>query len=496
MTWDVDGNGQFDALTDGKLILGYLFGLTGEALIRNSIAPDATRTRSAEIIVYLESIRDQLDVDGNGIIDALTDAILYLRYLFGFTGEALTRGAVGADARRDGAEQIVAYLESIDNQTTDPNPENDNFANAQEISGVPITSTGQNVDGTKEVDEPNHAGSAGGSSVWWSWTAPENGSFRITTAGSDFDTLLGVYTGNSLSSLTEIASNDDSEDSEELTSSVTFSAVAGTNYKIAVDGFDGEIGNITLNIEDVVNALNNDNFANAQEISGADLTSTGQNVDATKELGEPNHAENAGGSSVWWSWTASENGSVTIATAGSDFDTVLGVYAGNSLSSLTEIASNDDSEGTSSRVTFSAVAGTDYKIAVDGFDGDAGNIILSIDSASTVSLSSSKLSSSKTIDLPDLLIGTSASDMLVGRSKENIPMDASDGFMGISNSLTTEAIGSVEISDPSNSLTVPIAAGNAVNANLPDLTTNSDDGFTTVMSIIVDDNLNQNFPIS
>ncbi|MGK7900085.1 MAG: Ig-like domain-containing protein [Hormoscilla sp.] len=113
MSWDVDGNGQFDALTDGKLVLGYLFGFTGEALIRNSLAPDATRTQAAQIIDYLESIRDQLDVDGNGEIDALTDAILYLRYLFGFTGESLTGGAVGAGATRDRAEQVIAYLESI-----------------------------------------------------------------------------------------------------------------------------------------------------------------------------------------------------------------------------------------------------------------------------------------------------------------------------------------------------------------------------------------------
>jgi len=113
MSWDVDGNGNLDALTDGKLILAYLFGIRGEALIRNSLAPDATRTEAAQIIAYLEEIRDQLDVDGNGMIDALTDAILYLRYLFGFTGEALTSGAVGAGATRANAEQVIAYLESI-----------------------------------------------------------------------------------------------------------------------------------------------------------------------------------------------------------------------------------------------------------------------------------------------------------------------------------------------------------------------------------------------
>jgi len=118
MGWDVDGNGNLDALTDGRLVLGYLFGLTGEALIKNSLAPDATRTEADQIIAYLESIRDQLDVDGNDRIDALTDGVLYLRDLFGFRGEDLTRGAVGAGAVRANAEQIVAYLESIGNPTS------------------------------------------------------------------------------------------------------------------------------------------------------------------------------------------------------------------------------------------------------------------------------------------------------------------------------------------------------------------------------------------
>ena len=50
---------------------------------------------------------------------------------------------------------------------------------------------------------------AGGASVWYSWTAPLEGEVEIDTVGSDFDTLIGVYTGNAVGSLTEVASNDD-----------------------------------------------------------------------------------------------------------------------------------------------------------------------------------------------------------------------------------------------------------------------------------------------
>src|SRR4029453_13587366 len=72
------------------------------------------------------------------------------------------------------------------------------------------------------------------------------GPVRIQTAGSGFDTLLAVYTGTAISNLVLVASNDDINGL--LTSEVSFSAQAGTNYLIAVDGFDGARGNIVFTI--------------------------------------------------------------------------------------------------------------------------------------------------------------------------------------------------------------------------------------------------------
>ena len=90
--------------------------------------------------------------------------------------------------------------------TTNWRPRNDNFASPMMIarpSGVSsITFVGDNVDATKETGEPNHAGNAGGKSVRWNWTAPDNNSVTFTTKGSGFDTLLAVYTGSSVSGLT------------------------------------------------------------------------------------------------------------------------------------------------------------------------------------------------------------------------------------------------------------------------------------------------------
>jgi hypothetical protein len=122
-------------------------------------------------------------------------------------------------------------------------PPNDNFANAQVLSGTTATATGTNVDATMEPGEPEHAGFTGGTSVWYVWTAPASGPVRISTCGSDFDTLLAVYTGDSVSALTTIASNDDACDTQ---SRVGFDATAGTTYRIVVDGLAGSTGSIAL----------------------------------------------------------------------------------------------------------------------------------------------------------------------------------------------------------------------------------------------------------
>ena len=129
-------------------------------------------------------------------------------------------------------------------------PANNDFANAQIISGCSGTITGSSNLATKEAGEPNHepGGNAGGGSVWYQWQAPSTGNVTITTLGSNFDTLLAVYTGNSVGALTALAKNDDVDTNAGIvTSTVTFAATAGTVYKIAVDGFDGDTGNVVLN---------------------------------------------------------------------------------------------------------------------------------------------------------------------------------------------------------------------------------------------------------
>jgi hypothetical protein len=99
---------------------------------------------------------------------------------------------------------------------------------------------------------------------------------------------------------------------------------------------------------------------------------------ATKEPTEPNHAGDRGGASIWFSWTAPYSGVVTFATANTDVDTLLAVYTGAAVGSLTRVAANDDIAffGGPSRICFAALSGTTYHVALDGFAGDAGQVML------------------------------------------------------------------------------------------------------------------------
>ena len=500
-------------------------------------------------------------------------------------------------------------------------PPNDNFINAFSLSpGMGYVARNNNA--TKEPGEPRHADRTGGRSVWWDFVTPSAGEVTISTAFSNFDTLLAVYTGGSVSSLTEVAANDDFGGFQ---SQVTFDAAPFTVYRVAVDGFNGANGNIQLSVSQsmtlavnaspaaggsvsgggtypagsmrtvtatpnpgysfiawtengsavsltqsytffldrdrslvalfdpdpatftvsvsaspmagggvsgggtyeegtmrtVVAAANagwrfvnwteggsevstdasytftldgdrdlvanfveqpilsvtpasqlvgsgatstlfsvsntgggsftysasddagwlaitsgasgtdsgtinvsvdanpgaqrtghvtvtadgasdspktvsvvqaaapappNDNFANASTIQSGQTLSAA-NANATKESGEPNHAGNAGGKSLWWKFTAPSTGRATVSTAGSSFNTLLGVYTGGAVNALSAVASNNDHDGTlQSQVSFNAVGGTTYRIAVDGSNAASGNIQLSVTQQALTSL--------------------------------------------------------------------------------------------------------------
>jgi len=122
-----------------------------------------------------------------------------------------------------------------------------------------------------------------------------------------------------------------------------------------------------------------DLFEEPAILNGETGSTSADSTGATKETGEPDHADNSGGHSLWWTWTAPASGWYSINTLGSGFDTLLAIYQGTEIDDLTLVSANDDAADTStgaSSIEFEAVAGQVYRIAVDGKGGASGAITL------------------------------------------------------------------------------------------------------------------------
>ena len=142
------------------------------------------------------------------------------------------------------AASVPAILTVVDPSAP---PANDQFADRLSVVGLDFHLNQTNANATRETDEPNHAGNAGGRSIWWNWTAPRSGTVTVDTRGSDVDTVLGIYRGNGLGSLVSVASNDD-DPTGGVTSYLSFPVEVSERYEIAVDTFGGSSGKIHLNL--------------------------------------------------------------------------------------------------------------------------------------------------------------------------------------------------------------------------------------------------------
>jgi len=248
-------------------------------------------------------------------------------------------------------------------------PANDSFSSRALIAPNSVLVWGTLSNATSETGEPLLDGISSGQTAWWSWIAPSNGLLTISTAATNFNPLLTVYSGDQLANLSLIASNNylicysdgDCGCHWRMRDSASFHVFRGQSYQICVDSpiltdasmewttnpaivesvggfqtvtaFDpngtpqppppvyGVV--FTTNVapgDNVQLALNfipappNDDFAKVATIQGSRFHVIVSNGGATKEPDEPNHAGNTGGSSVWYSWIAPASGRVTLST--------------------------------------------------------------------------------------------------------------------------------------------------------------------------------------
>ncbi len=130
-TWDMDSNSEADALTDGLLMLRYSFGLRDESLTADAISPNSTMTASeVETRIALMSVIS--DIDGNTEVDALTDGLLLLRYLFGLRNDSLVSDVIGSGASRTSSVDVTVYLDSKMPGQTPVDSDNDGVSDADD----------------------------------------------------------------------------------------------------------------------------------------------------------------------------------------------------------------------------------------------------------------------------------------------------------------------------------------------------------------------------
>jgi hypothetical protein len=111
--WDFDEDGNADALTDGLLLLRYAFGLRGDKLADDAVVASGSNLTAQQIQYNLERSEQFLDIDNNGTVDALTDGLILMRYLFGLRGEPLTIQAIAPNAQRLIIHDIEAHIQQF-----------------------------------------------------------------------------------------------------------------------------------------------------------------------------------------------------------------------------------------------------------------------------------------------------------------------------------------------------------------------------------------------
>lgn len=128
------------------------------------------------------------------------------------------------------ADSSRCFYRLVDRTENMPPPPNDMFAKRKTIPGMNIPVASYTMNASLEPEEVNLIQSwQKGHTIWWTWTSPISAEVDVVAfSSSDYRNPIIIFTGNSISSLTEVANNNGWDD-------VRFNAQAGVNYQIFVD---------------------------------------------------------------------------------------------------------------------------------------------------------------------------------------------------------------------------------------------------------------------
>jgi hypothetical protein len=234
-------------------------------------------------------------------------------------------------------------------------PSNDNCASAS------VAMIGDNAFDTQAATTDGSAscgfnGDPGQFDVWFRFTPATSGPYSLSTCSAAFDTILSLYDS---CGGTEIACNDDSCG---LRSSISVSLTAGTTYFIRIAGWGGAVGtgNLTIGIP----AANDLCTGASVVVPGTTYTFDTSGASIENPPTAAGCVGNGSGS-LYYSYTATGNGSALIDLCGSSFDTAVAVFP--DCNSTGAVPCNDDFCGLQSQLTIGITSGTTYIIRISGF---------------------------------------------------------------------------------------------------------------------------------
>jgi hypothetical protein len=155
-------------------------------------------------------------------------------------------------ARLEQAAILAAFLDACSiPHTTFAYPTNDdfdtpivigslNYSNSQGALSIMQATTAGDDPAMEDTNKYYHT-------VWYRYTAAVSEEITVDTFGSDYDTVLGVWTG-SRGSLTEVVVNDDYSYPDVLQSQAVFTASAGTTYYIEIASWNTGYGELNLHV--------------------------------------------------------------------------------------------------------------------------------------------------------------------------------------------------------------------------------------------------------
>ena len=234
-------------------------------------------------------------------------------------------------------------------------PSNDDFANADVVPTLPFSDSGDLAATTPEAGEPwNPCIQASFGTAWYVFTPADTGSLRIDLTGSDWLVNVVAYqsSGTGLAGLGFLGCGGGLQGPAPA-----ISVTAGSTYYVQVGANTDGPAHLELGIEMVAPPANDD-FAEAEALSGAPVTAAADLTAATIEPGEPAPGGQPVTVSAWYAYTPAETGTHLVRVDPSS-GMQLGVYTGTSLADLSEIASGP---GYYQPVTFTAQAGTRYYV--------------------------------------------------------------------------------------------------------------------------------------